>query len=778
MNIKFTLIPFFLLLMTFSTTVLHSQNIRINEIMSSNNDFLEDKDNEYNDWIELYNTENQAINLQGFSLSDDISALEKWTFPSVMIPAKGFLLVFASGKDIQDITELHTNFKIKQSGEAIFLSYSNQIISTIPSIQIPTNKSYGSIQDGDNNYTIFQSPTPKTTNETGQSIYASHISGFYKEDFLLTLIPSNSNQEIHYTLNGKAPSAIDKYYSAPILIKNNSSQSNSISNIPTTPGDYGYHWIQPETVYKTNVIRYALFENDTIISSIYSKTYFVDSTIYDRYKFPIISLIIDSLNLFDYEKGIYIPGKRFDDLGYGAHPYGNYNIQGQQGERPVHISYFEPNGFLAFETDAGLRMRGVGSASYPQKSFNVYFKEDYGTKEIEYPIFENTAINKRIVLRNSGQDVVKTHFKDALLQSILEPLGMELQDLQPAIIFINGEYWGIYNLREKYDRFYFKNRYDIAEDNINILDYCGYAETGNHDDYRSILNYINTNDLKNDIHYEYVKNKIDIDNYINFQIAEIFYAHYDWPCNNYKIWKTNDADSKWRFLIYDLDLSFAHAHYAHYDSLGIKHATHLASNWPHCECSNILFVKLLENEQFKTLFISKFEEYLNTIFEAKNIINKINEFKQLYIPEMKEHIERWSYPNSLTVWDEEIKIMKEFAIKRPCFVRKDLMEYFDLEEFDFQCSSDNEFNEEHQIIIFPNPNDGNVYLKNKNSGESLIGDIQILDINGRTVSFHKEITLFADESTNINLTDLNNGVYFLIYQNAELYIIEKLVIAR
>lgn len=746
--------------------------------MSSNDNFLEDNDNEYNDWIELYNDENQAVNLQGFSLTDDISELNKWTFPSVVIPAKGFLLIFASGKNSQNVTELHTNFKIKQSGEAIYLTQSNQVISTVSAVQIPTNKSYGAIQNGNNLHTHFENPTPNATNENSQSIYASHPSGFYHSEFPLTLIPSKNTQTIYYTLNGKVPSSDDKLYIAPFLIQNNTTQPNRISDIPTTPWDYGHHWKQPENVYKNNVIRYALFENDSMVSPIYSKTYFVDSTIDSRYTFPIISLVTDSLNFFDYETGVYIPGKRFDDLGYGAHPFGNYNIQGQLGERPIHITYFEPNGDLVFETNAGIRMRGQGSASYPQKSFNIYFKETYGTKEIEYPIFKNTAVNKRIILRNSGQDMIKTHFKDALLQSLLEPLEMELQDFQPSILFINGEYWGIYNLREKYDRFYFKNRYQIAEDNINILDPCGYAEYGDDTDYRGVIDYIYNNDLEDNLHYEYVKSKIDIENYINFQIAEIYYAHYDWPCNNYKIWKTNDADSKWRFLIYDLDISFMHNETTDFNSLGMSHATFLADGWPFCECSNILFVKLLENEQFKTQFVNTFETHLKTIFDIETVLHKIDEFEQLLQPEIEEHIERWKYPNNLSAWHDEITELKTYATNRPCFTRNDLMDYFDLESFDFQCVTNDTTAEKPQIIFYPNPNDGQLFIQNNTPNIDLIGDISLTTVYGQTIIFQKEVELLNSESIHLKLSHLPNGVYFVTFQTVDFRVVEKVVVGR
>lgn len=703
-------------------------------------------------------------------------------FPSVIIPSKGFLLIFASGKNILDTTELHTNFKIKQSGEALFLSNSNQVISTLPAVDVPVDYSYGLLING--MYITFHNPTPEVLNITDQDVYASHHSGYYDEEFLLMLISINNNQKIYYTENGKIPTINDKLYTSPLLIKNNSNYPNSISDLPTTvlqspPEINQHHWQQPNNVYKGNVIRYALFENDSLVSPIYSKTYFVDSMMHNRYSFPVISIVTDSLNLFDYEKGIFIPGKRFDDLGFTPYPNGNYNIQGEEGERPIHLTFFESDGLIGFESDAGMRICGQGSTLLPQKSLNIYFKDEYGKKEIDYPLFKYTDVNKRLILRNSGQNFLKTHFRDAILQSIIEPLGMEHQDFQPSILFINGEYWGIHNVREKYDRFYFKNRFGIDEDSINILNHVGHTEEGNNLDYIQLLNYVSDNDLSEMVHYEYVKSKIDIENFINFQIAEIYFANFDWPCNNYKIWKTNEADSKWRFMIYDLDVSFGSSDIHNgYNRLGMSKATLAYEESPGCQRSNKLFINLLKNEQFNALFIEQFETYLNTIFDTENVINQINEFRHLYEPEIQEHIDRWNYPSNITEWYEHINAMKKFAIHRPCFMKEDLMDFFELESFDYDCVDEDDFKKVSDLLIYPNPSQYNITIQNTIPDDCLIGNITLFNTNGQIVFYQKDVVLKNDNTVDLNISDLSNGIYFLRYQNVDFIATEKLLIMK
>ncbi|RLD57826.1 MAG: hypothetical protein DRJ05_09070, partial [Bacteroidetes bacterium] len=456
-----------LLLIFTNLSFIFGQGIVINEIMSSNETTITDEDGDYPDWIELYNSSGISVNLSGYTISDEISNLDKWTFPEIELLPDSFLLVFASGKDRAEGPFLHTNFKIEQSGENLFLSNLVGGISSIDSVSVPTDNSYGCISDGNPMFCLFNSPTPKLSNAGSNGIYCSYPSGFYPEGFNLSLTQANENYSIYYTLDGKTPTSNSYLYSSPLSISNNSSSPNNISLIPTTPLEGPsvleyFIWKEPENVYKANVIRFASFDGDIRKSAVYTKTFFVDPNMENRYTFPIISLVTDSLNLFEYDTGIYIPGKTFDENGWNGWPSGNYHHKGIYWERDIHISYFENDGAIGFETNAGMRMRGYGSASMPQKSFNVYFRGEYGLKKIDYPIFNNGITTyKRLVFRNSGNDFLASHFKDAMLQDLLKPFDLELQGFKPSVVFFNGEYWGIHNIREKYDKYYFKYKFGI-----------------------------------------------------------------------------------------------------------------------------------------------------------------------------------------------------------------------------------------------------------------------------------------------------------------------------
>ena len=527
----------------------------------------------------------------------------------------------------------------------------------------------------------------------GRLIEFSHESGFYNEIFELVLESDLKHYSIYYTLDGSTPKNTSLLYQKPILIDGDNNNNNSF--IPTTPLEgedhlYKFIWLAPKEVKKTTIINFALFKNGFQISPIYHKTYFINDDFLHDYQFPVISFITDSENLFDFERGIYVPGKKHEQDGFNYFAVGNYHNRGREWERRVNMTYFNNIGELAFQTDVGVRMRGFSSASFPQKSFNIYFKKKYNLDTVKHSFFNNSNNNiyKRLILRNSGSDFFRTHFRDVMLQDLLSPMNLETQRFSPSVLFINGEYWGIHNVREKYDQYYFKYNHGISKDNINIIGVCGHeVEEGSVDNYVEIETFIKNNDIAVLKNYNFLKTKIDIDNFIDFFISQIYYAHYDWPCNNYKMWKTNDPHSKWRFLIYDLDASFGHdPEKSDYTSLSMEHATSLLNEWPYCTCSNFLFRSLLENTQFEKEFLTKFQYHLDYTFATELILKKIDAYQKLFEMEMINHINRWQHPRSIELWYEEIDKLKQFAIHRPCVVKENIIDFFDLDDFNFICN--------------------------------------------------------------------------------------------
>ena len=748
----------------------YTQGLVINEIVSNNKNGFTSLDQNHYDWIELFNNSSNNINLLNYSLSDDNENFKKWLFPEVIVPPNGYILVYASGQKNLLNSELHANFKIKKSGEPLYLSDANGVlISSMSAVELGADQSYSRVPDGSSStFSILNTPTPPLSAINNSSITASLGSGYYEKDTMLNLTCSDNSHEIYYTLNGAIPSTEGLKYEGFISLAIDNFGSNDISLIPTTPLEGpsplpNHVWKTPKNVNKAHVVRFAAFKDGVIKSQIYNSTFFINPQKSERYTLPVISLITDSINLFDYEKGIYIPGKRFDEEGFNWWPIGNYLNRGRDWEKVAHLSYFDTKGNIGFKTKVGIRMKGGGSTSNPQKSLNLYFREEYGLKKLEYPVFKNSENTnfKRLAFRNSGNDFLKTHFKDAMLQSVFKQFNLDIQEYSPSVLFINGEYWGIHIIREKFDKYYFKYKFGIDEDNVNILGVCGKVEEGDNEDYMLLTNYFASNDISDAEHYEFIKGKLDIENFIDYHIAEIYYANYDWPCNNYKIWKTNDANSKWRHLIYDLDLSFAYDARSSFYTPSLLHAAKEENGWPHCSCSNLMFRSLLENEEFQKEFITRFVYHLENAFKPSNIQDSINHFKALLHPEMKEHIDRWGYPKSMDDWYNKIEPLNEFALNRSCYMKEHLMDFFEVNNLNFDCEAYNiNATSWRKIKLSPNPNDGNFQLTNNNLGD-LTGFITVTDMAGKIILREENFTIKGFTRKLISIPNLSKGAYIL-----------------
>ena len=653
----------FLVILQFAHYSAYGQTVVINEFLSDNDLTLQDADGDHSDWIELYNKGPLPIDLEGYALTDNPIQPGLWQFPSVTIQPNGFILVFASGKNAIINGEIHTNFKINRSGEPLKLfNQHGELLDHIPAEKLDTDRSFGSFTDGSDTLTMLFAPTPGSSNAASNTVMCSHESGWYPNGINVQISTSDPLLEIRYTLNGAQPSITDALFSGSLSIHNITDQANSISDVPLTPLEgpdqlYSFIWKQPEPVYKANVLRYALYNGAQRVGKVHTRTYFIDPHFPLRYSFPIVSIATDSLSLFDHDTGIMVPGARFEAEGFGWIPAGNYHNDGFDWERLANISYYTPAGELQFERQAGIRIRGFGSAAMPQKSLNAFFRSDYGSKRIKHKIFqvgEGVTKFKRLIFRNSGNDFLKTHFRDAFLHRICDSLDLELQRMQPSIMFINGEYWGIQNIREKIDEFHFKYAHGIEKEDLIMVNPCGSYEYGDHTAYDTMEDFVYDHDLSLKENFDTLCEMLDMNNFIDYMILEIYSANIDWPRNNHKVWRATGQYSKWRHIAYDLDFSTGFLEQNKFDHASLDHAITVSTEWPWRDCSNIIFRKLLENNEFVELFLSKFEFHLNNTFNSKQLISELDTLAAIYRPEMPEHIERWGYPESVDRWERHV----------------------------------------------------------------------------------------------------------------------------
>lgn len=661
----------------------------INEVMASNAAAVSDEDGDFEDWIELYNAGNTVVDLSDYGLSDDPDSLFKWTFPQRSIAPNSFLLVWASDKNrTQPGNPLHTNFKISAGNETVIITRPDgQRLDSVPILEQRTDIAYGRLPNGGAQWAYLTQPTPAASN-TGpgfsrllRPVQASHPDGFYNQDIQLSFSSPDTGVVIRYTFNGSEPTDASPQFTSPLFVESRIGQDNTISLIPTNgnpdPGPPFFEGWQPPAgeVFKINVIRARAFHPDAPDGPVQTFTYIVDPAAGARYSLPVFSLSTDNKNLFDPEIGIYVPGF--------------FNNMFQDGwERPAHLTFFEKNGILAFKENIGIQLNGNTTRSRPRKSFRIVMRSEYGSEWLDYQLFpdKNLDTYKRFLLRNSGNDWDFAVFRDGLFQSLAKQFRVETQYYRPSILFINGEYWGIHNIRDKYDEHYFEAKYGIPENELTVLENNAVFKWGNENGkahYDALVNFVSNNNLQNAANYQQVLQRMDVESFIDFQLTHIFVKNTDWPGNNALYWRylRNDfapaagvRDGRWRWMILDTDFGFD-LPFFYVPGLedGAAHNTlNFASepsgpSWPNPSWSTLLLRKLLDNSAFRLQFINRYCDLLNTAFSSGHVNSAIDSVSQVLSPEMAEHIARWRRPTTLAEWNGNVQVLRNFAAQRPGF---------------------------------------------------------------------------------------------------------------
>ncbi len=738
----------------------NAQNIVINEFMADNESTILDEDGDSSDWIELYNPGANTVNLNGYHLTDDKDDLQKWTFPNIEIGPKDFLILYASGKDKQDGVYIHTNFKISDDGEKLILSNALEIkIDEFDKVELDEDESFGRLPDGSENKVLLPSASPGNSNNSIDKLNFSHIAGFYDSPISLS-IESLLGHSIYYTTDGSEPTPQSQLLNSHLNLKNNSSSPNVWCEIPTTPEQdliSNPAWQSPgKLVDKANIIRCASFNNGIKSSETYTQTYLIDESIHQKYDMPVVSLITDGSNFFDHNNGIYIPGAEYDPD--NPEWTGNYFTDEIESERPIHIEFFEKNGALAFYQNAGVRIHGGKTRHASQKSLKLYARKEYGDKFFRYPLMPQNGVEKyeRFVLQTTmaawgGETVIK----DILAHEIAKDMDIEKMSHQPVVVFLNGEYWGIHHIRDRIDEEYLSYTTGIDKDSIKI-----YRWNSGH--YTQMVNYFKDNVPLNDQEYNYISTQMDIDGFIDYNIAEMFLKNYDWPANNTRHWRPTYPGGKWRWIFYDLDGGFGD-----YEYNMLEHNTNTDSTitWPNDPKFTFFFRSLIENDLFLNKFLERYKHLIENHFRTSITQSKLNDLIAQYEYEMPNHIDRWHFPKSYDSWLDDIKIdLEEFLEKRPCAVVNNIEEFFDLENYLVECNDSVDTvippTEDLGIIVAPNPNPGQFSISNSSEQYKTL-NIILFNSLGQAVYQVENFEVEPFESRTINLDYLSSGMYIL-----------------
>lgn len=521
----------------------------------------------------------------------------------------------------------------------------------------------------------------------------SDTATFHNTTFSIVLSISQP-YKIYYTTDGSQPSLKSELYEHPIVIRDRSNELNNLSMIPSSP-----RWKPPVgNVFKGTVIRAIAVTDDNRKGPECIHTFFVNGKKSPAYTLPVIALTVNAEDLFGYKNGIYVLGKNYDDkddyikknrrldLPWWEYP-SNYLKRGDNAERPVHLEYIERGGKLGFSANAGIRINGNATRGYSQKSLRICFDQKYGLEQLNYLLFPGlpTPYFNAFILRNSGNDWDKTMFRDAFMQSLMAGSKLDIQAYQPAIVFINAEYWGLHNIRERFDEYYISNKYRMPTDSIVILELGGnlfFGKKNDEKEFQSLLDFIHKNDLTETANYNHIKEQIDIESFMDFIISNVYFCNNDWPNNNVKFWryKNNSTeksvheprDGRWRWMLYDTDWGFGYTGDDAYQMNLLEKAKHTGS-------VGVLFSALLKNEVFCESFKQRFSTWLNTAFKTEQVLDRINAMQHVLEPEMHENINRWRKMESYENWLKNIEVMRNFAMKRPAVQIQQLNDFLHLQ---------------------------------------------------------------------------------------------------
>jgi len=418
---------------------------------------------------------------------------------------------------------------------------------------------------------------------------------------------------------------------------------------------------------KTTAVRFKVYSKGKVIGQT-TQTFIIGRT----FDMAVISVAVNPDDFFGFERGIYVKGCCAAEI----QPYLGANFW-KDWEREINIEFYETDGSLGFNQKAGAKIFGGYSKGWPMKSLAIIARDKYGSKRFKHQIFPNKDIKKfkSFVLRNSGGDFNKAHFRDALITDLVEPLDMEIQAYRPAVVYINGEYWGIHNIREKITEHYISSNCGVEKDSIDLMRHRGDVQNGDNKEYKKLLSFLNANTFESNEKIKELNTMMDIDNYINYNIAEVYIDNRD-AGGNIRYWRERKTGARWRWIFYDTDLSFGISDWKAYKVNTLKQMTSANTEiWPNPSWSTFIIRKLLENDSLKQVYSNRFADHLNTIFSPDNVIFKIDSIQNLIKNEMPNHIVKW--PSlTLKTWERNVQVLRDFATYRSSALRGFIIEKF------------------------------------------------------------------------------------------------------
>ena len=625
------------------------EGLMINEYSAANCDNDGANCGNYEDWLELFNNSSEAIDLSGYYLSDKIDNLSKWQFPggSAIVSPGEHIVVYASGLDpALGTSSNNTSFKLTQTNDTehiILSSPDGQVIDYKKLMPHQLNHSVGRSFNTNLDWEVFTNSTPGLPNNSGAQGYVptptfNYDAGFYGGDLNLTINSSHPNIEIYYTLDGSLPDQNSNYYGY-------------------TDGGGELFVSGDISIISTTVVRtIAVSQDDNFLNSfVETNTYLIN----EDHSLAVIS----------------ISGNEVDDL-----------IQGQAWMRPIgSFEIFDEDGLLIDEAVGEFNKHGNDSWAYDQRGLDYITRDQYG---YNYAINDRLFTTKdresfqRLILKAAANDNYPetfgspAHIRDSYVHSLSQvgDLRMDERSHESCILYVNGEYWGVYDYREKVDDLDFLDYYyDQDEGYVDFLKTWGatwveFGDNNTEDEWDNLVDFITGNDMSDEENYTYVKSVYNTGSLIDYFILNSYVVCMDWLNWNTGWWRGKNPQGdkkKWRYILWDMDATFGH--YVNYTGIpdtgaGADPCDPETLGDPGGQGHVPILNALFDNEEFTADYINRYADLSNTIFSCDFMIGHLDSLINIISPEMPGQIERWG--GSFAGWQDNVQELRDYILER------------------------------------------------------------------------------------------------------------------
>ena len=555
-------------------------------------------------WIEFKNVGDLPIKLNDYFIATDKKNIQKLQLPDVELQPGGLYLFDCRAK----------GFKIGDKATVI-ISKNKKFVDGICAFNSPFGTTIGRKENMEG-FFFFNSPTKGKENSTQQArtikeepLFLTNP-GIYPNNKALKVVIDTHGNRVHYTTDGSLPNENSPLYKDSIRID------------------------------KTTTIR-AFCEADS--NSIRSKVVTASFIFADKHTLPIVNITMNEDDLYDYNHGIYADGPGKGNI----YPYKNANFW-KKWWKKAHVEFIDS--IQGFSEDCEIAIFGGFSRALAKKSFKIRFKDYVGAPFVRYDFFDNGKMIKlkKFILRSGSQDINGVMVRDEFFTSLMKQQCPELliQDYRPVVLYINGNYFGIYYIREKIDDQFIARKLKVSNDSISILMAGKYTEQGSSKSYYDIINYAKTHDMKIKANYDYVAQRFDVLALIDYKLGEIYAGNVDVGNVRYVHSDDDKGDKKWHIVFYDIDLSWT-------TFKPVSFYLRAGGN-PTVSGHNVLIDQLLKNNEFRQLFLERLSLLMHKTFNLQNATATFDKLINTIKPEMKRNCDRWPEVMTYGKWESHV----------------------------------------------------------------------------------------------------------------------------